>query len=276
MVSHQRHSADGPGTPSFCAAATNQPSLQVERAGSIVSFLMGGAEQSRVDLDRPERLEFEYMQQMTLVLDGAFAPGAPVRAMHVGGCGCALAWAWEVQRPGSRQLAVEVDAAVAEAARSELPLPRKPLLRIRVGDGREVLAGSHAQYQVIVRDAFQGRSVPAHLKTVEWLAEVGAHLRNDGIYLANASHYSSAPARPDVAAVARAFAHQLVIAPSKVLKGARRGNLVIAGWNDPGLLDLGELDRQLRRLPLPVSLLHGTGLSRWLGGAPPASDADRG
>lgn len=245
---------------------------RVVHQGSVVSILVDGVEQSRVDLSRPEELQFEYMEQMDTILSLALPAPTRVRALHVGGCGCALAWAWHVLRPGSRQLAIEVDPEIAEKAREWLPLPRKPHLRIRLGEGREVLSSSQATYDSIVRDAFVGRAVPKHLQTGGWVETVRNHLRPAGLYLANAAHGAGTNSRPDVAATSVGFKYTAIVGESKVLKGARWGNVVIAAWNQPGLIDTAELDRRLRRLALPVSIYSGERLRQWLGGARPAAD----
>lgn len=249
---------------------TDRPLFQQE--GSVASILVDGVEQSRIDLDRPNRLEFEYMQQMDVVLSLSHPEPNPIRAVHIGGCGCALAWAWHLLRPGSRQLAVEVDRELAEKVREWLPLPRKPHLRIRVGDGREVLQGSMAKYDVLIRDAFLARSVPAQLQTEQWANLAASRLTPSGLYLANAAHGGGSDSRPDVAATLRAFKHVALIGESKVLKSARWGNLTIAAWNDAGLIDVLELDRRMRRLPLPVQVFTGNRLLQWLAGRAPAQD----
>src|SRR5690606_41933523 len=42
-------------------------------------------------------------------------------------------------RPGSRQQVVELEPALVELVRAELPLPRDASIRVRYGDAREVL-----------------------------------------------------------------------------------------------------------------------------------------
>ncbi|NED61126.1 spermidine synthase, partial [Streptomyces sp. SID10244] len=65
-------------------------------------------------------------------------------------------------------------------------LPRAPRLRIRVGDGREVLAGLTEQTRdVIIRDAFAAARTPRHLTTLEFTEQVRRVLAPDGLYLAN-------------------------------------------------------------------------------------------
>lgn len=238
--------------------------------GPIRSIFIGGVEQSRVDLTRPERLEFKYMQEMDVAVQLAFPPPAPLRALHVGGAGCALPWAWEVQRPGSRQLAYEIDPELARQVREWFPLPRKPALRIRVTEGFTALRASKAHFDVIVRDAFSGAQVPLHLQTELWHQTVQSHLRPRGLYLANSPHGLTESARGDVASAVEVFRFVALIGSSKVLKSARKGNLIVLAWDQPQLLDVPELDRQLRRLPLPASVLSGKEVERWLGGVRPA------
>lgn len=240
--------------------------------GQIASISVAQTEQSRINLADPSQLEFEYMQQMDAVVEAALGAETPLRAAHIGACGCALAWSWHLKHPNSRQVAFEIDAYLAEAVRQWLPLPRKPHLRIRVADGREALHTSQAHFDVIVRDAFSASAIPSQLQTQEFVEIVAAHLTPRGIYLANCAHGGSANGRPDVAALTKVFSNVAVIAASKTLKGARWGNLVAVGWNDALDLDLDQIDRSLRRLPLPASLLSGAQLQRWLAGAAPARD----
>lgn len=246
------------------------PRFQLD--GSIASIFVGDAEQSRIDLDRPAQLEFEYMQQMDAVTATAFSPPVPIRAAHIGACGCALAWSWHLQRDQSRQIAFEIDAELAANVREWLPLPRKPHLKIRAADGREAMEQSKAHFDVIVRDAFAGTQIPASLQAIQFVNTVKDRLASKGLYLANCAHGGSTNGRADIAAIATVFPNAAIIGPSKTLKGARWGNLIAIGWTDALTLDLAEVERKLRHLPLPASIISGKALDRWLGGQQPASD----
>lgn len=243
----------------------------LRRDGSLVTVSIDGVESSCVDPARPEHLEFEYQQQMDAVLETLRPAPAPVRALHLGGCACALAWAWETRRPGSTQIAVEVDAALAALAREWFPLPRAPRLRIRVADARDAVRRLRSTFDVVVRDAFAGGRVPAHLQTAEFAREARARVRPDGVYLANCAHGPATPARADAAAVAAAFPSVGAIADPRVLHSARRGNLVLVAGR-AGAIDWGAVDALLRRLPLPARLLRPDQLTRWIGGTPPSRD----
>jgi spermidine synthase len=96
----------------------------LDRPGAWM-LLVDGTPQSHVDLDDPRHLEFEYMRRLGHVIDLAAPPGAPVRALHLGGGGLTLARYTAATRPGSSQLAVEADPEVADLVRRRLPL-RQP------------------------------------------------------------------------------------------------------------------------------------------------------
>ena len=248
----------------------------------LVTLLLDGVPSSALHLDHPERLDFEYMQQMAAAL-ALLRPG-PLRVVHLGAAGCALARHVEAVRPGSHQLAVDLDALLLERAREWFALPRAPRLRLRAGDARQVLAGlPSASADVVVRDAFAGGATPAHLTTVEFHEDVARVLRPGGLYLANvADRPPLASARAEVGAVlATAVAGNgaALLAEPGVLRGRRYGNLVLvaqrtgAGDQEADGVDLGSLARTARTLPVPVRVLTGAELEAFVGTARPPRDA---
>src|SRR5580693_2250625 len=113
-------------------------------------LLVDGIPQSHVDLDDPEYLEFEYIRRLGHLIDLAGPAGEPLRVLHLGAGGLTLARYVAATRPGSSQLAVESDAALAELVRVRLPLDqrrraagpggsRAGRVRVRIGDARAVL-----------------------------------------------------------------------------------------------------------------------------------------
>lgn len=244
----------------------------MRREGPLVTVALDGVESSCVDPAHPEHLEFEYQQQMDAVARALRPEPARLRALHLGGCACALAWAWEARRPGSSQVAVEFDPALARIAREWFPLPRAPRLRIRVGDAREAVRTMGSVFDVVVRDAFVRGRVPDHLRTVEFARETRARLRPGGVYLANCAHGPRTPARAEAASLGAAFPEVGAIADPRVLHSSRRGNLVLVAA-EAGTLPWDRIDSLLRRLPLPARLLRPNALTRWIAGAAPLRDA---
>ena len=246
-----------------------------------VTLLVNGVPSSYLDLADPTRLEFEYMQQMSALLETFRAPPAPLVVVHLGAGGCALARAVDAARPGSRQLAVELDEKLASLVREWFELPRAPALRLRVGEARAELARMpDGSADVVVRDVFAGDRTPETLTTAELTADVARVLRPGGLYLANcADRPPLSLARSEAATLGTVFAHVAVVAEPAQLKGRRYGNVVLAGTDSPGVLDSPTLARALRSLPVPAHLVRGTDLADLVGRAPvrhdPSSPAAR-
>ena len=250
--------------------SVTQMGSEISATGAHLRVSTSGVEQSAIDLDRPQTIEFEYLQHMDVLLDSVAQEWSlpHLRAFHGGAGACALPLAWEAKHPGMAQVAVEVDPELAEVVNNAAGLKRKPRLRLRVGDAEQVLFGSGAKYNVIVRDAFVGPRTPRHLTTTKWTRLVASRLMDEGVYLANVGRDATAPSKEEVATILSVFPVTTIVTDPKVWRGDRSGNLVVAGWvGTPP--DFDELDRSLRRLPLPARLYRTDEVSRWLGGTQP-------
>ena len=203
------------------------PSVRVVSAGEgRRRLLVDGLEASVVDDADPTHLDFPYMRWIADVLDVGWRAGEPLRAVHVGAGGCVLARYLTATRPGSDSEAYEVDAAVIAA----LDLRSEPGIRVRQGDGRELLARRPPRSaDVVITDAFSGPTVPAHLTTVEYQADVARVLRRGGVHVVNL--IDGPPlraARRQAATLAQAFVEVVLLAPRAVVAGRRTGNVVLA------------------------------------------------
>lgn len=147
---------------------------------------IGGAEQSHVDLARPEEIFYEYLRRMGNVLDLAAPPGTPVRALHLGAGALTLTRYLQATRPGSEQVAVELERELLDFVLAHLPLPAGTRLQTVIGDARESLdrfAGQ--QFDAIVLDIFAGADAPGHLTTSDFYGELAALLSPAGVLLVN-------------------------------------------------------------------------------------------
>jgi spermidine synthase len=249
------------------------------------TLLVGSTPQSYVDLDDPLYLDFEYVQRLGHVLDLAAPAGAPLRVLHLGGGALTLARYVAASRPGSRQLAVDTDTAVVDVVRERLPL-RQPTRRagsragaragrltVRVADARAVLSELRTgTFDVVIADVFAGARTPAHLTSVEFAAAVHNVLAPDGIFAANIGDGPPlAHARARIATAEAVFANVCVMGDAPVLRGRRFGNLVLAA-SDAGLPE-ADLTRRVAADPFPARLMHGSDLTRFVGGARPITDA---
>ncbi len=255
--------------------STGTVRVQREPGTDQVTVYVNGVPSSSLDLADPTWLEFEYMQQMATVVD-RLRPG-PLDALHLGAAACALPRWLDAVRPGSRQLAVDIDAELVRLVRAWFPLPRAPRLRLRVQDARAAVASlPDASQDVVVRDVFAGTSTPAALTTVEFAADVARVLRPGGVYLVNcADRPPLIGAKAEVATLRRVMGDVALVAEPGVLRGRRYGNVVIVGVpaRDAGPnLGSADLARALRSLPVPVRLVHGDDLVELAAGTPALRD----
>ena len=244
-----------------------------DRAGSW-TLLLDGAPQSHVDLTDPSHLEFEYVRRLAAALDLVAPAGAPLRVLHLGGGALTLPRYVQATRPGSTQRVSEVDGALVELVRRELPWPSDPRLRVRVADARATLTSSRdGAYDVIVADVFAGARTPAHLTSVEYAAEVARVLAPGGSYLANvADGPPLRHARAQVATVRTVLPRACLVGDAAVLRGRRYGNLVlVASRVEP---PVPELTRRAAGDWFPGRVLAGAELDRFTGGAAVVHDAD--
>ena len=223
------------------------------------TLVLDGTAQSHVDLDDPEHLEFEYVRRIAHVADLVADPGRPLRALHLGGGAWTLARYLAASRPGSAQLVVELDAALAELVRHRLPGPGpEDGLEVVAGDARAVLGELPAAgYDLVVLDAYSGARTPAQVTSAEFLAGVRRVLAPGGTYVVNLADGAPWPFLPgQVATAAAVFTHLAVVASPEILRGRRFGNVVLSGRGPAaGPLPVASLSRRTAADPFPARVL---------------------
>jgi spermidine synthase len=240
-------------------------------------LVVDGTPQSHVNLDDPTDLFFEYVQRMGHVIDQLGMPGQPLTALHLGAGGLTVPRYIDATRPGSRQQVLELEPALVELVRVELPLPKDASIRIRYGDARELLgrlpAGLKGAADLVVVDIFGGARIPAHVTSREFYVLVADYLSSSGVMLVNVADGSGAAfARGQVATIADVLPDVAVLAEAQVLKGRRYGNFVIVA--SASALPLEWMPRLLAGGPHPAAVVHGRELRNWVAGAPVVHDAD--
>ena len=247
----------------------------LDRTGAWLLFI-DGVPQSGVDLADPGYLEFEYVRRIAHAADLAFPPGEPLHALHLGGGALTLPRYLQHTRPGARQLVAELDDQLTSLVREHLPLPAGHRIRVRAADARAVTESARpASYDLVIADVFAGAVTPAHLTTAEFAAATARALRPGGVYAVNIA--SGLPreglgaARAAVATIRSEYKETCMIAEASVLRGRRRGNLVIFGSDQP--LPEAALARAAAGDPFPARLVAGEDLRRFASGAPVVTDA---
>ena len=232
------------------------------------TLVIDGTAQSHVDLADPTHLEFEYLRRIAHLLDALDPPPPdPLAVLHLGGGAWTLPRYVAATRPRSAQQVVELDGALVELVRTQLPVDGLGL-DVRVDDARAALAAVPAgSYDVVVLDVFAGARTPAHLTSVEFVRLVARALRPGGIYAANvADGAGGLPggaglsfARSQTATAAAVFDEVAVVAAPDLLHGRRFGNLVLLAGSGTALSDgpLAVVTRRVAADPFPARVEPG-------------------
>ncbi|WP_405936865.1 fused MFS/spermidine synthase [Streptomyces sp. NBC_00726] len=247
------------------------PDRERRRAWTLT---IDGAPQSHVDLDDPTYLSFAYQRRIGHIADLVAPAGQPLHVVHLGGGAFTLARYIAATRPRSTQQVVEVDAALVQLVRRELPLDPQARIRVRSADARAGLGKIQDGWaDLVIADVFGGARTPAHLTSTEFLAEVRRVLKPGGSYVANlADGPPLAHLRAQIATAATVFPELALAADPAVWRGRRFGNAVLlASGTAP---ETARLTRLVATDPHPGRVEHGRALVDFTGGAAPVHDAD--
>ncbi|MCC3282481.1 spermidine synthase [Arthrobacter caoxuetaonis] len=195
---------------------------------------IGGAQQSHVNLTRPEEIFYEYLRRIGNVLDLAAEPGRPLRTLHLGAGALTLARYLQATRPGSEQTAVELERELLDYVLAYLPLPEGTILETVIGDARaELHRFESGSFDAVVLDVFAGADAPEHLASAGFYAELKDLLAPSGVLLVNVGDDPPlAFARRQAAAMQQVFGNDgdvAALAETSMFTGRHPGNIVLAG-----------------------------------------------
>ncbi|APT92745.1 spermidine synthase [Corynebacterium phocae] len=195
------------------------------RDGSYI-LNVNGVPSSHIVVGQPRELEFEYMRWIAAAVEH-LAPGK--RLLHLGGAGCSLPRYFADLWPEAHNTVVELDAKLADLARTHFDLPKAPRVKIRTGEARaETEKFPPGRFEVIIRDVFAGAVTPRPLTTLEYFRHAHAALAPGGLFVANCGDHAGLElAKAELAGLAKVFANVAVIADPPMLKGRRYGNIIL-------------------------------------------------
>jgi MFS family permease len=218
----------------YCIAVRESPDRPTERTLVLDNLL-----HARVDLADPAALDFAYVQWFAAATEDLVAPpagrAAPLEALHVGGGGFSFPRYLLARDPDSRHVVLELDPEILRTARESLGFEPDDRIEVRLGDARRTIGTvADASRGLVVGDAFASRSVPWHLTTAEFVAEVDRALRPGGRYVLNVIDGPGlAFARAEAATLAGRFEHLAVVTWDSAFAGTSGGNVVLVASHEP-------------------------------------------
>jgi predicted membrane-bound spermidine synthase len=156
--------------------------ITVTEADNIRHLRFDASNQSAIDLTDGYRSTIAYPNYMDLAL--AANPGAK-RVLVLGLGGGAITKRWWRDYPGLTIDSVEIDPAVIDVSRRFFGLPEDTRLRVFNEDARRFVQRSTDTYDIIIVDCYYSDSLPFHLATQEFFAELGKRLAPGGVVAYN-------------------------------------------------------------------------------------------
>ncbi|MEJ8279576.1 fused MFS/spermidine synthase [Pseudonocardia spirodelae] len=254
-------------TTYYCASVQPDPR---DPAGRYL--VLDDLRHSYVRLGDPAHLEFAYTKRFAAAVDTAFPPGRPLDAVHVGGGALTMPRWLAATRPGSASTVLELDRGVIDLGVRSLGAGDVPGTTVRTGDARVNLAAlPDDSADLVVGDAFGARSVPWHLSTAEFLAEVTRVLRPGGLYVLNVIDRDPLDlVRAATATVRTQFATTMLVARPDEFTPGGGGNVVVVASDRA--LDPAALDAAVARSGEPGAVLDPARTAASAAGAPVLTD----
>ncbi len=144
---------------------------------------------------------------------------------------------------------VELDPAIIETGRRYFDMTESNLRPV-AQDGRYFLNHGAGRYDLIVIDAYRPPYIPFHLTTVEFFAEVDAHLTPNGVVAINIGRTADDYALVDALAATMAQVFPSVFVLDEVDSGEGLGNSLVVATRRPASLD--DFRANTAALPEPI------------------------
>lgn len=260
-----------------CDAETKYVCLNIdERAPNTYLIRSNIYSSSVTNTADPTNLVFDYVRDIVALVQSAIDPAqSDVDFGYLGGGGYTLPLYFETTYPQSSHVVYEIDGQLVDRVTAALGITdRARRFPTRVGDARvKVVETPSNTMDVVVGDAFSGISVPWHLTTREFLADVDALLRPNGLYVMNLIDYDHYDlARAEARTLRRVFKDVALIAPPYVLSdtSAVGSNILLfAGDNLP---DIETLNAALTASNSGSRAIDGAALDAFIGGTTELTD----
>lgn len=204
-------------------------------AGYVLEI--GGAEQSHVDLNDPSYIFYEYLRRIGNVIDTLAPAGDKITAAHLGAGAFTLVRYIQATRPGSAQVAVDIERELPSLVMEYLPLPAGTHCRVVIDDARAATADLPQQVgaekiDAIILDIFSGWSAPEHLAEQSYYRELKDILAPGGALIVNVGDdaglsFFTAQAQ----SLLDVYEHVWCLAPTNMMSGHHAGNLVLVATN---------------------------------------------
>lgn len=158
-------------------------SIKVVEDGRFLSLYCGNGHQSMMDLQKPDRLVFNYTKTMMTSL--AHSKKIPANILLIGGGAGSIPKFIQKYFPDTKVDVVEIDPEIDKISQAYFKFNPSKNINTFTQDGRVYIKKAQKKYDIVMLDAFRGGYIPFHLLTKEFLEETKSKLKPNGIIISN-------------------------------------------------------------------------------------------
>lgn len=152
---------------------------------SLKAMVLDNLIHSYVCLEDPLHIEYEYERIYSDVLKWKFKRDENFKSLTIGGGGYTFPRYMEVVYPKAQIDVVEIDPEVTNIVYKHLGLSADTRIKSFNTDGRWFVMNCKEKYDLIFTDAYNDLSIPYHLTTKEFVAQLKSILNPDGLIMSN-------------------------------------------------------------------------------------------
>ena len=153
------------------------------------ALVIDGSLHSSVNEKDPSDLYFYYANKLGKIVETLFPERTQLSTLHLGAGALSMARYIEATRPGSPQVAVEIEEDLVEFVESVVSVPSRENLEVLIGDGREVVESNLdlflGRFNLVIVEIFLERTTPAHVTSLEFYELLKKTLTTDGVVVVN-------------------------------------------------------------------------------------------
>jgi hypothetical protein len=220
---------------------------------------------SSLDVSDPTNLPLYYAKKLGSIIETLFSTKEKLSILHLGAGALSIARYIDATRPGSSQVAVEIEDGLVDFVESTLPFNKTGAVDVIVGDGRGVVESRikefAGRFDLVIVELFLDRTNPANSTSIEFYRLLKETLTPNGVLVMNVidgNDYRFAAST--YVTIKEVFANVKAVLDEKEFRVKTPGNILIVGSNGNNLETLHDFS-DLR--PRPAVILDNVSGADW-------------
>ncbi len=224
--------------------------VSMDQKTDLEAMVLDNLIHSYVSLDNPLHIEYEYERIYADVLKWRFGKDSHFSSLTIGGGGYTFPRYMEASYPNTSVDVVEIDPEVTKIVYERLGLPATTRIKSYNTDGRWFVMNCREKYDLIFADAYNDLSIPYHLTTREFAAQLKAILKPGGLLMSNIiDNFQKGAFLPSyIKTLKEVFGENVyLISVSPDFENTRISTFIVLACNGP--IDIAEFDRFVKAQP---------------------------